>query len=102
MNVVWTSQAEDSINSIIEYLEIHWTAKEVINFLDLVEDTINNITDYPELFKVSQYDDESREAIITRHTTMFYRLLNTTTIEIEYFWGNFQDPSQISELLKRK
>ncbi|BFP39436.1 hypothetical protein FGF1_02810 [Flavobacteriaceae bacterium GF1] len=43
MNVVWTGQTEDSIHKII---------------------------DCPELFKVSQYDNESREAMITKYTIL--------------------------------
>ena len=50
------------------------------------------------MFKVSPYNRASREAVITKHTTMFYRILGEL-IEVEYFWGNFQDPDKIEKLL---
>lgn len=101
MKVVWTRKAETSFNSIVDYLLDIWTTEIATNFVDLVDHTITLITKNPKMFKVSNYDSESREAFITKHTTMFYRVLNGK-IEIEYFWGNFDNPEKIKELLKFK
>ena len=98
MRVVWTREAEKSFNGILDYLLEVWTTKEALGFVDMVDDTVGKIIVDPEMFKVSQYDDQSREAFITRHTTMFYRILDQV-IEIEYFWGNFQNPQKFKELL---
>ncbi|WP_318345258.1 type II toxin-antitoxin system RelE/ParE family toxin [Flagellimonas baculiformis] len=98
MKVVWTFEAEKSFNAILDYLMEVWTQKEALAFIDLVEETIENIRTHPEMFKVSPYNRVSREAFITKHTTMFYRILDEL-IEVEYFWGNFQDPDKIEKLL---
>ncbi len=98
MKVVWTFEAEKSFNAILDYLMEVWTQKEALTFIDLVEETIEKIRNYPEMFKVSQYNEASREALITKHTTMFYRILDEL-IEVEYFWGNFQNPDKIKKLL---
>ncbi|WP_159076284.1 type II toxin-antitoxin system RelE/ParE family toxin [Flagellimonas amoyensis] len=98
MKVVWTFEAEKSFNAILDYLMEVWSQKEALAFIDLVEETIENIRTYPEMFKVSPYNRVSREAFITKHTTMFYRILDEL-IEVEYFWGNFQDPDNIEKLL---
>ena len=98
MKVVWTFEAEKSFNAILDYLMEVWTQKEALTFIDLVEETIEKIRNYPEMFKVSQYNEASREAFITKHTTMFYRILEEL-IEVEYFWGNFQNPDKIKKLL---
>lgn len=98
MKVVWTFEAEKSFNAILDYLMEVWSQKEALAFIDLVEDTIENIRTHPEMFKVSPYNRASREAVITKHTTMFYRILGEL-IEVEYFWGNFQDPDKIEKLL---
>jgi plasmid stabilization system protein ParE len=99
---VWTKQAEDSFNATIDYLLQIWTVKEATNFIDLVEAVIAKIEINPKLFKVSIFDKESREAIITKHTSMFYRLLNNNTIEIEYFWNNYKNPKNIKSTVKDK
>ena len=101
MKVMWTIRAEKSFNGIVDYLLDIWTVEIATNFVDLVDDTIKLIVKNPEMFKVSQYDNISLEAFITKHTAMFYRILDDT-IEIEYFWGNFDDPEKINELLKFK
>jgi plasmid stabilization system protein ParE len=96
MKVIWTAKAEKSFNGIIDYLLEAWTVDIATNFVDIVQHTIGLITQHPEMFKVSPYDDQSREAFITKHTTMFYRIF-ADSIEIEYFWGNFDTPEKIKE-----
>ncbi len=99
MKIIWTQKAEQSFHNIIDYLLYKWTAKEANTFIDLVVNTIEQIKANPKLFKVSQYDAISREALITIHTTMFYRQLSNTTIEIEFFWNNFQNPEKLDSIL---
>lgn len=98
MKVVWTLEAERSFNAILDYLMLFWTDKEVLAFIDKVDRTIYSIAKQPEMFKVSDFDSQSREGFITKHTTMFYRIFEGS-IEIEYFWGNFQNPDKIKKLL---
>ena len=99
MKVVWTFEAEKSFHRILDYLMEVWTQKEALAFIGLVEETIEKISHNPKMFKVSQYNGASREALITKHTTMFYRILDGL-IEVEYFWANFQDPDKIEKLLR--
>tara|TARA_R110000868_G_scaffold375740_1_gene640414 strand:+ start:1016 stop:1321 length:306 start_codon:yes stop_codon:yes gene_type:complete len=101
MKVIWTRKADNSFNGIVDYLLDIWNIEIATSFVDTVDHTIKLISKNPEMFKVSEYDNISREAFITKHTTMFYRILDNT-IEIEYFWGNFDDPKKINELLKFK
>lgn len=95
MEIVWTKQAEDSFNKILDYLLERWTLKEANNFIDIVEHTIYQISKNPNLFKLSIFDSESREALITKQTSIFYRLLNSNKIEIEYFWNNYRNPNDL-------
>ena len=99
MKVIWTHEAKKSFDGILDYLLNVWSQKEALAFVDLVEDTIAKIKEHPELFKISKYNHTSREAFITKHTTMFYRIWEES-IEREYFWGNFQDPKKVEKLLK--
>ena len=101
MKVTWTRKADTSFNGVVDYLLDIWSVEIATKFVDEVDHTIELIVQNPEMFKVSQYDNISREAFITKHTTMFYRILDSS-IEIEYFWGNFDDPEKINELLKSK
>ncbi|WP_052143687.1 type II toxin-antitoxin system RelE/ParE family toxin [Wocania ichthyoenteri] len=101
MQVAWTKQAEDSFNETVDYLLEAWTVKEANNFIELVEAIVYKIELNPKLFKVSIFDKESREVVITKHTSMFYRLLNKNTIEVEYFWNNYRNPKIQKETVKQ-
>ncbi len=98
MNVTWTNEAEGSFNGIIDFLLAQWTSEEAHTFIDMIEAIIKQIQSNPEMFKVPEYDNQSREALITKHTTMFYRIYNQR-IEIEYFRGNYQDSKKLKYLL---
>ncbi len=102
MQVVWTKQAEDSFNKTLDYLLEIWTVKEANNFIDLVDTIIFRIKQNPKLFKVSVFDKESREVVVTKHTSLFYRILNKDTVEIEYFWNNYRNPDNLKQAVKNK
>lgn len=101
MKVIWTRKAYNSFNDIVDYLLEFWNAEIASSFVDLVDHTILLIVKNPGMFKVSEYDEISRAAFLTKHTTMFYRIWDNT-IEIEYFWGNFDNPEKIKASLKSK
>ncbi len=102
MRIVWTKQAEDSFNATIDYLLETWTVKESNNFIDLTEAIIDRVALNPKLFKASVFDKESREAVITKHASLFYRILNSDIIEIEYFWNNYRNPNIKEKTIKQK
>lgn len=99
MQVIWTKEAQISFENIVDFLMASWTEKEASSFIDMVETTIFQIKKHPHMFKISEYDRQSREAFITKHTTMFYREIGNS-IEIEYFWGNFQHSKKLEQILK--
>lgn len=99
MNVFWSEKGTTSFNRIVGFLLENWNVEIAINFVDIVEHTIDLIVQNPQLFKISEYDNDSREAFITKHTTMFYRIHNKT-IEVQYFWGNMDNPEKRNEINK--
>jgi plasmid stabilization system protein ParE len=41
--IVWTPEAEKTLNQIVEYLEQNWTEKEVQKLFIAVENVVNQI-----------------------------------------------------------
>lgn len=101
MKVIWTRKANESFNGIVDYLLEIWNVRIATNFVDIVDHTIKQIVKNPEMFKFSEYYKLSRAAFITKHTTMFYQILEDT-IAIEYCWGNYDHPEKIKDLIKFK
>jgi plasmid stabilization system protein ParE len=94
--VLWTDMAHKTINSIIEYLRDEWTEREVNNFLDELDRTIQAIEVYPKLFKSSAKRKNIHLALINKHTILVYQVRqNKRQIILLLFWGTKQNPKKI-------
>ena len=54
LKVIWLPKAEQNFQSVIDYLESNWTTKEVQNFVQLTDKTIQYIKIFPRLFSKSK------------------------------------------------
>ncbi|MDQ7916722.1 type II toxin-antitoxin system RelE/ParE family toxin [Mesonia sp. MT50] len=52
--IVWTNHALSELSDTIDYLEKNWTKKELINFAQKLDHTIELISKNPNLFPVSE------------------------------------------------
>ena len=94
MKVVWTPTACKSFEGILNYLRVYWNKEIALDFVELVDRNIQLISCNPEMFPISKYDSQSRAAVLTKHITLFYRVLEDT-LEIELFWNNLNDPKKL-------
>lgn len=93
--ILWTDHALYELKNTIKHLEKEWTEKELENFSEQLDRTIELISKNPELFQVSKKKKNIRRVVVARFNTMYYRL-NNETVEILSFFSNRQEP------LKRK
>ncbi len=49
LKVIWTSQANKGLVKVINYLEINWTKKEILNLEYNINKLIERISKYPEI-----------------------------------------------------
>ncbi len=89
MVIIWSPQARKDYWQNIDYLEAEWSFKDVINFIEKVENTLNLLllenvqflsTNYKNVYKV----------VITKQITLYYRI-NSKSIELLRFWNTYQD-----------
>lgn len=89
MKVKWTQVSKEDYFQNIEYLEIYWSEKEVLNFILEVDYVITlllreNIdfikSDFEGIFKV----------VILKQVTLYYSIDNDTIFLLR-FWNNHQD-----------
>ena len=94
--VLWTDMAKSTFDSVVTYLSIEWSEKEVRNFIQRTNDLISAIQYYPELFKLSHKRTNIRIGLITRHTQLIYHYKpKKRQIVILYFWGTQQNPKKL-------
>jgi len=96
----WSKRSVIELQSIISYLELNWSEKEIKNFILLIESHLLIISKNPELFRISQRYLGTRECLISRHLTMFYTL-DHKAINIVALWDNRKNPKFIKSRRNR-
>ena len=92
--ILWTDEAIDNLESILDYLNNHWTQREVDNFKLRLSKLISLIQHNPELFPFSPYNSKLRKAVLSTQTTIFYEV-SGQLIHLVYLFDNRQDIERI-------
>ncbi len=99
--VSWTSYAKSSYFDELSFIESKWTLKEVKNFISLVNESIENLSNG--IIQGKKYVQQNIHAIvISKQTTIFYRIYpDQNTIALLLFWNNQKNPNTLQKRLKR-
>ena len=89
--VIWSPLSEKDFLNILEYLNKNWGNKVAINFIDLTEDILNQISVNPKQFPICYKKKKIRKCVLTKHNTLFYRD-GKTNVEILRIFDTRQDP----------
>ena len=92
--VVWTDEAIDNLESILDYLDHIWTQRETDNFKKKLGKKIELIEQNPKIFPVSAYNPRLRKAVLSRQTTIFYEIADHV-INLVYLFNSKQDIQRI-------
>lgn len=91
LKIIWTSQAVNGFNKVVDYLEENWTVKEILNLEKSIEQVINQIRINPEQFSTSIKKKFLHKAIIDKNNYLVYKLnKESRTVEIINFRGTKQ------------
>lgn len=92
LKTIWSLDAVETFESIIDYLNEYWTEKEVRIFVRKTNALIEQIEKYPYQYKSSSFH-EIRKAVITKHNSLIYHVNEKAKqIELYTFWDNRKDP----------
>lgn len=91
MKIEWTLASKNDYWQNIEYLESHWSEKEILNFIIEIEYSLNLLAKENVLFVKSDYTNVYKMVVI-KQITIYYSIENQT-IYLLRFWNNFQDLS---------
>ncbi|MBZ9631723.1 type II toxin-antitoxin system RelE/ParE family toxin [Salegentibacter sp. LM13S] len=90
----WTDHALSELEDTLEHLEKNWTGRELKNFSQELDHTIELISKNPELFPTSKQKKTVRRAVVSKFNNLYYRQ-NNETIEILSLFSNRQNPDKI-------
>ncbi len=92
MRVIWTPEASKTLISNIDYLLSEWGDHVASEFLDRVDEVVNNIKLYPEIYPLLNKNDQIRRCVVVKQITLYFRVVSADQIDLLTFWNNFQNP----------
>lgn len=93
LEIVWSPRSESNLNSIVEYLKTNWTEREVASFLKQISKRLTFISESPLSFRALTDKHKVREAIITKHNLLIYRI-HSDRIEVLAVFDTRQNPKR--------
>lgn len=91
--LIWSDEALFNLKEIINYLENRWTQREIKKFSQLLDRQLKLIEDNPYLFAESQNSNGLRKSVLSKQTTIYYRIQDNE-IQIMTLFDNRQDPKK--------
>lgn len=92
--IIWSEEADQNVDAVLDYLENNWSEKEVSNFIIKLQECISLISKQPKLFPKSELIEGARRSVLTKQITVYYRLYSQQ-IEIIYVFDTRQDPNKL-------
>jgi plasmid stabilization system protein ParE len=88
--IIWTPEAEETFDAIINYLENNWTEREIEYFINTTNKVIELLAENPKIYRKTNRKN-IHEALVTPHNLLIYKI-NTTHIDLLMFWDTRQNP----------
>lgn len=95
MNVYFSKTAAKKLEKLLDYLETEWSLKVKNNFISKLDNAVQTISIFPEAFPQSAIKKGYRKCVVTKHTSLYYRIGNNK-IEVSTLFDNRQDPRKLN------
>ncbi len=91
IKIIWTPQAVKGLDRVIGYLEEEWTAKEILNLEQLINDFLERISKFPKLYPVAGKRKNIRKGLVDKNNYIIYKVQpRKRVIELINFRGTKQ------------
>lgn len=97
MEVIWSAKAKIAYYKVLDYLDVNWTKREIIQFSRRTEMVIQALKKNPEMFPASLIHDKIRKAFIDKNNSFFYQVdKQNNKIYLLTFFDNRQNPAKLN------
>ncbi|KAA5545727.1 type II toxin-antitoxin system RelE/ParE family toxin [Adhaeribacter rhizoryzae] len=83
--IVWTKRADKKFLNILKYLNEEWGQKVTKAFIRRTYNFLDLLIDFPEMDAVQNPSRNIRGFLLTKHTTVFYRIEGRNIILLNFF-----------------
>ena len=95
MRINWTPESEKTFRRNVEYLSNEWDVIVLNNFVDRIEQALEQIRTNPKLYPLHQINGNVHRCIIHERIILYYRIVDEETIDLLTFWNTSQDPDKL-------
>ena len=90
--IIWLPKAEKRYDEIVQWLQLNWTNREIVNFIMRTDAVISLISINPDIYRLSEKRN-IRQALISKHNLLLYRKKGNV-VEIITIFDTRQQPSK--------
>ena len=80
--IIWTNEAINNLEEILDYLHTNWSQREINHFKNILSKQISLIQQFPKMFPVSEYNKDLRKAVLSKQTTLFYKISREQNLSV--------------------
>lgn len=85
--VSWSPYAKDDLATVLAYVDHRFGVESALSLLNDIETTIGLVAEFPQMYPRSNNRPTIRKAVITKQTSLIYRI-KRTEIQILHVWDN--------------
>lgn len=85
LDILWSPRAIDNFSGVLKYLEENWNEFIVKDFVGRTNKVIALISMHPQMFRHISNGNATREAVITKHNLLLYRIHKNQILIIAVF-----------------
>ncbi len=91
IKIIWTPQAVKGLDRVIGYLEVEWTAKEILNLEQKINELLERISKFPNIYPVAGKRKNIRKGLVDKNNYIIYKVQpRKGVIELINFRGTKQ------------
>ncbi len=99
-SVVLSKTAANKLEILLKYLEVEWSEKVKHNFIEKLDNSIEQIRRYPLSCEKSQLKLGLHRCVVSKQTTLYYTF-DTKRIFIVTIFDNRMNPNKLKEETKQ-
>ena len=85
LDILWSPRAMDNFDKVLEYLQENWSEVVIKDFVFRIDKVIQLISEHPQMFKQVSSQNTTREAVVTKHNLLLYRMHKDQILIIAVF-----------------
>lgn len=90
--LIWSPRAKSDYLNLLDYLHSNWGKQVTLRYVQRITALLDLICRKPELFPTAGKANLVRRCVVTKQTTLYYRLNKVNQIEVITIFDTRQNP----------